>query len=140
MKKKWIILGIIPIFEVCSPPKRIGNYSVTTFEKVDWGYHYSKDMFQYHGAIYRPFERAEYANDTLISVGIYKSEGAIRYTKAELMEDLPLMKSFGIPNERVIYLHGEQLRDNKISYPTTEIRGDSIFCCQRDSLFLYVVH
>ena len=113
------------------------NYKVTRYQRVDQGYHYSKDIFSYKSNVYRPIITAEYISDTLVSVLVFKSEGKVNYSRADIDADPLLFQMPNTPRNRIIVISENQVIDNGKSYQITESVKDSIYSLQKDTLFLY---
>ena len=115
------------------------NCKVTRYQRIDKGYHYSQDIFTYKSTFYRPIITADYINDTLISVLVFKSEGKMNYSKADIEADSLLFQMLNIPLNRKINTIENQVIDNGKSYQITGSIKDSIYCLQKDTLILYIL-
>jgi len=113
------------------------SYTVTRYQKVGEGYAYSKDLFRYQSSVYRPMIRSEYHTDTLVSVLVFKPEGKIIYSNADLKADPLFFQMLNIPHKRSVEIDKGHLIDNGKSHQIIESRGDSIYCVQMDTLTLY---
>jgi len=137
MNINLILFVMLNVFTSCDRSKEVHNFVVTEYQKVGKGYQYSNDVLKYQGNEYKPLVSSEYFNDTLTTVWVYKSEGKISYSKAELNSDLALKKMMNLIENRKIEQKEEVLIDNGKSYQILESKKDSIFCKNKDNLILY---
>lgn len=137
-----LIFAMLNVFVSCknNNTEKPHNYKVTSYQRVEEGYHYSKDIFMYKLNTYRPIVTSEYINDTLVSVLVFRSEGKISYSRADIEADSLLFQMFNIPHSRIIDIVGSQVIDNGKSYQITELIKDSIYSLQKDTLFLYILN
>ncbi|EEX52138.1 hypothetical protein HMPREF6745_2419 [Prevotella sp. oral taxon 472 str. F0295] len=68
--------------------KRVENFHVVSYEKVSPNYRYSGDIIKWNGH--------------LLKVGVYKSEGILFFSLAELEADSLLRESLSISTRRTI--------------------------------------
>lgn len=113
------------------------SYTVTRYQKVGEGYQYSKDLFRYQSSVYRPMMSSEYHADTLVSVLVFKPEGKISYSNADMKADPLFFQVLNIPRKRSVEIGKGHLIDNGKSHPIIESIGDRIYCVQMDTLTLY---
>ncbi len=134
----FVMLSIFISSENCSTEKPY-NYKITRYQRVDEGCHYSKDFFTYKSNVYRPIITAKYISDTLISVFVYKSEGKMNYSRADIDADSLLFQMLNTPVYRPIEIIKNQVIDNGKLYQITGSIKDSMYCLQKDTLILYIL-
>lgn len=137
MNLNLILFVMLNVFTSCDSNKNMHNFVVTEYQRVGKGYQYSNDILKYQNSEYKPLVSSEYFNDTLTSVWIYKSEGKISYSKAELNNDPAFKKMLNLLENRKIEQKEDVLIDNGKSYQILESKKDSIFCKNKDNLILY---
>jgi hypothetical protein len=140
--KNLMVFAMLIIIISCknSSSEKPVNYWITRYQKVEEGYYYSKDVFTYQSNVYRPIVSAEYINDSLVSVLVFKSEGKMNYSRADLDADTLLFQLLNTPRNRIIEISKTQLVDNGKPYQITELMHDSIYSLQKDTLFLYSIN
>lgn len=145
-KQQWrmnnlIIFVAINIFISCKNnySTHPHNYRITSCQRVEEGYVYSDDVFTYHSNTYSPLVSAEYIDDTLVSIWVFKPDGKLYYSAAELYADRPFDQMLNIPHKRSIEVNRSRLIDNEKTYQITEIIKDSIYSVQKDTLVLYSI-
>ena len=116
------------------------KYTVTRYVNAGENYVHSIIILRYGNIVYHPEITATYNNDTLFSVLLYGTEGAIPYSKLELQRDLVFIKSLSLPAIRRIEVKENILVDNGEIYRIIESKNDSIFCINKDTLSLYQIH
>lgn len=118
------------------------NYTVTTYKNYGENYTYSNEFLTYKGNTFHPSIRVEYRNDSLSMVDINRAEGYDNYTKLDLQNDTVFKKYLNLPKIRKISISivNNVLKDNDKIHYITEIRQDSIFCIEKDMLFLYIIN
>ncbi len=134
-----LIFAMLNVFVSCNnrSHEKPHNYKVTCFQRVGGGYHYSEAIFTYKSDTYRPIITAGYINDTLSSVLVFKSEGKVSYSRADIEADTLFFQTLNIPHNRIIDLRENQVIDNGKSHQITELIRDSIYSMQKGTLFLY---
>lgn len=135
--KFHLILYVVSILTACNENKEIYNFTVTTYQRVDEGYQYSKDLIAYDGNIYKPIVSSHYKNNTLTTAVLYKPEGKIRYSKDELRNDSLFTRILNLPEIRMIEIKGQYLLENENSRIIDKKIGDSLFCVHKNKLLLY---
>jgi hypothetical protein len=137
-----LIFALLNIFVSCKNNiiEKPHNYKVTRCLRVEEGYHYSKDIFIYKSNKYRPIVTAEYIDDTLVSLLVFKSEGKISYSSEDIVVDSLLFQTLNIPLRRIIDISETQIIDNGRSHRISELIKDSIYSLQEDTLFLYCLN
>lgn len=78
----------------------------------------------------------EFSNDTIRTVSINNPEDLIFYTKKELLSDTLLFNGMAFSKEKTLIVDGKYVTNNGVKIYITEIRGDSIFCLNNDTLLL----
>jgi hypothetical protein len=136
--KFYSIFFLLNIFSACDEDKAVDNFTVIKFQKVTNGYQFSKDILKYQGNTYKPLVSANYIMDTLSNIDIYKSEGKVSYSIEDLQNDVLFKLTLDLPELRRIIVRENSLVDNYKTYHITEIKNDSIFCFNQDTLFLYI--
>lgn len=81
-----------------------------------------------------------YMNDTLAGAAVHKSEGALGYSKQELLNDTLFMNGLALPEVKSIQVLGNIIIDDNRMYLIDEIQGDSIFRIDGKTLYLYDIH
>ena len=82
--------------------KRVENFHVVSYKKVSPTYRYSGDIIKWNGHHFMPYLYEVYRNGHLLKVGVYKSEGILFFSLAELEADSLLRESLSISIRRTI--------------------------------------
>ena len=96
--------------------KQIKNFHVISYKKVDYGYQYSTDIIKWKGNYYSPYLYEEYKKGIISKVGIYKSEGILFYSHADLIKDSLLRNYLSLSIKRNIYLKKNYIIDKGRKY------------------------
>ena len=104
MKYYYILFLLIFLCAKQTHAKQIKNFHVISYKKVDYGYQYSTDIIKWKGNYYSPYLYEEYKKGIISKVGIYKSEGILFYSHADLIKDSLLRNDFSLSIKRNIYL------------------------------------
>ena len=142
MRIPYLIIAVmLNIFISCknSSGDSPHNYTITHYQRLGDNYHYSGDTLCYHSNVYGAMVSSEYSSDTLVSVDVFKPEGRINYSIADLEGDTLFSRTLHMPRKRSIRINENQLIDNGRIYPISELRKDSIYALQKDTLFLYTI-
>lgn len=138
MKYLKIIIGLFFLISCkVANSTRPNNYIVTRYEKIEHGYQYSNNVIVYYSNNYQPITSAIYINDSLTAFDLYKAEGAVGYSITDIKADTQFFKMLNIPLIRSIKINKKEIVDNEKVYKITEIRRDSIYSLQNDTLLLY---
>ena len=137
--KSYLLLITTLLLILCSDKKNIHSYSITKFKEVGFDYSYSNTPFYYNNRKYEPIITSKFRNDSLVSVTIYKYEGGIEYTKANIDSDSLLKKYINQPDVSKLELNNMIIFDNEEKYKVLTLKKDSIFCIKQDILILYVL-
>ena len=111
MKYYYILFLLIFLCAKQTHAKQIKNFHVISYKKVDYGYQYSTDIIKWKGNYYSPYLYEEYNK-----VGIYKSEGILFYSHADLIRDSLLRNYFSLSIKRNIYLKKNYIIDKGRKY------------------------
>ena len=116
MKYYYILFLLIFICAKQTHVKQIKNFHVISYKKVDYGYQYSTDIIKWKGNYYSPYLYEEYKKGIILKVGIYKSEGILFYSHADLIKDSLLRNYFSLSIKRNIYLQKNYIIDKGRKY------------------------
>ena len=114
------------------------NMVVITCRINDKGYSYHSHLIRYNDEDYLPIKSETYKCSNLTTIDVYQSEGAMSYSRYELSEDSMIAKSIQAVFKRKLIIHADTLYDNTSCRGDYEIRGDSLFVCKSDTLWIYV--
>ena len=116
MKYYYILFLLIFLCAKQTHAKQIKNFHVINYKKVDYGYQYSTDIIKWKGNYYSPYLYEEYNNGVISKVGIYKSEGILFYSHADLIKDSLLRNYLSLSIKRNIYLKKNYIIDKGRKY------------------------
>ena len=116
MKYYYILFLLIFLCAKQTNAKQIKNFHVISYKKVDCGYQYSTDIIKWKGNYYSPYLYEEYNKGVISKVGIYKSEGILFYSHADLIRDSLLRNYFSLSIKRNIYLKKNYIIDKGRKY------------------------
>lgn len=136
--KLYLMFFMLNFFYACNGDEIVNNFIVIRYQKVSNRYVYSKDILKYKGDTYKPLISAEYIKGTLANIYVYKSEGKVGYNREALQSDTLFKASLDQPEQREIKVSENVLIDVHKTNHITEIKNDSIFCINQDTLLLYI--
>lgn len=116
MKYYYILFLLIFLCAKQTHAKQIKNFHVISYKKVDYGYKYSTDIIKWKGNYYSPYLYEEYKKGVISKVGIYKSEGILFYSHADLIKDSLLRNYLSLSIKRNIYLKNNYIIDKGRKY------------------------
>ena len=116
MKYYYILFLLIFLCAKQTNAKQIKNFHVISYKKVDCGYQYSTDIIKWKGNYYSPYLYEEYKKGIISKVGIYKSEGILFYSHADLIKDSLLRNYLSLSIKRNIYLKKNYIIDKGRKY------------------------
>ena len=116
MKYYYILFLLIFLCAKQTHAKQIKNFHVISYKKVDYGYQYSTDIIKWKGNYYSPYLYEEYKKGVISKVGIYKSEGILFYSHADLIKDSLLRNYLSLSIKRNIYLKNNYIIDKGRKY------------------------
>lgn len=116
MKYYYILFLLIFLCAKQTHAKQIKNFHVISYKKVDCGYQYSTDIIKWKGNYYSPYLYEEYNKGVISKVGIYKSEGILFYSYADLIKDSLLRNYLSLSIKRNIYLKKNYIIDKGRKY------------------------
>ena len=116
MKYYYILFLLIFLCAKQNHAKQIKNFHVISYKKVDYGYQYSTDIIKWKGNYYSPYLYEEYKKGIISKVGIYKSEGILFYSHADLIKDSLLRNYLSLSIKRNIYLKNNYIIDKGRKY------------------------
>ena len=102
--------------------KSLENFQVISYKLVAPGYEYSPNTIKWRGMYFMPYLCEEYKNDSLLNVGIYKSEGLLMFTSSEMEQDRLLKEEFSIKTRREVFVGKEIIFDSGKKYEATNYR------------------
>lgn len=137
MRVHLILFVTFTILISCNTKNKPHNYTITSYKKMEEGYTYGKQFFNYKEVKYAPVLTEEYVNDKLTSVILFKSEGTLKYTIGDLNADTIFSNMLNIKKIREIEISNQIIKDNKKDYQISEIKNENVFCIRKDSLFIY---
>ncbi|RYD59286.1 MAG: hypothetical protein EOP56_00020 [Sphingobacteriales bacterium] len=140
---RYIIkLGMLSVFVSCTSTTKNTSqkYIITRYVKAESSYRYSDDTINYRSNNYKPLLSAEYHDDTLASIKLFKAEGAIFYSIDNLRDDSTFLNTLDIPTKRTIEFIGGKIKDNEVIYEITEQVNDSVYSLRQDTLILYYIN
>jgi hypothetical protein len=143
MKVLYLLYIIITVSIVISCEKnnndvQYNNMVVITCRINDKGFSYHNHLIRYNNEDYLPIKSETYKCNNLSTIDVYQSEGAMSYSRYELSEDSMIAKSIQAVFKRKIIIRAGTLYDNTSCRGDYEIRGDSLFVCKSDTLWIYV--
>jgi hypothetical protein len=115
------------------------SYRVTRYQRIDSGYRYSSDVFNYRSNAYRPTESADYSRDALVSLLLFRAEGKLSYGAEDFESDPLLLQTLHVPKRRTIELREYRLVDNGQVRSITELADGDVYVAQGDTLFVYAI-
>ena len=88
---------LLSLINIKGPKReRVENSHVVNYKKVSSDYRYSGDIIKWNGHHFMPYLYEVYRNGQLSKVGVYKSEGILFFSLAELEADSLLRQSLSI--------------------------------------------
>ena len=117
--------------------EEVYTFNVLYCKKAPLGLKYNEyEVVEYKKLFYSPNIEGCYVKGKLHTLNVYKSDGVISYTNEDLKTDSLFAKYIGIPLNRKIIIHHENMFDNGTIF-SCEKRGDSIFVKKTDEIIIY---
>ena len=136
MNNLLLICLMLSVMSCASKKKQLHNFQMCCYRKIPQHLKYNNHRITFKQEWFLLKTCEEFSNDTIASASINGTEDILHYSKAELITDTLLFYYMKFSKSKNLMIDEKYITDNDVKIEITDVRGDSIFCLNNDTLLL----